>query len=173
MTQAKPPMLRHAGALLVAFALPASAQGWETFSHDLGYGAAVCPQDDPDTGAFFCFAVACLPEGGTPLIRVAFAGPETPPKSTPLSIRVDGTMVSHLFLTRLSSEGMFDFGIPLDPARDAALIAALKSGSRATLIFGIGLAATIQPISLRGSHAALDEVPLLCGSAPFPEPAGE
>ncbi|WP_425051290.1 hypothetical protein [Psychromarinibacter sp. S121] len=143
------------------------AEGWETFSHDLGKGAAVCPYDDADTGAFFCFAVACLPEGGNPLIRVALGGQDMAQPDVPLSVQVDGKMVSHLFLSRLPNDGpdedMADFATPFDAARDEAMIAALMAGSRARLIFGTGLAAVIQEISLSGSHAALDEVSAMCG----------
>jgi hypothetical protein len=161
-------------ALLLLTASPALPQGWETFSHDMGSGAAVCPVDDPETGRFFCFAVACLPEGGPPLIRVAVpatgeTGGETgdSPARAPLSVHVDGKVVAMLFLERLPGEDPADYGIPVEPARDAALLEALKSGSRSTLIFGTGPGAIVQPATLTGSRAALDQVPVLCGGVPL------
>lgn len=160
-------MLRLFGVLLLALSSPAAAQGWETFRHDIGSGAAVCPYDDDATGEFFCFAVACRAEGDAPMIRIAFQGADIRQLNAPLSVRIDGQMVSHLFLTRLTEaepeDGILDYGTPLDPARDARLIEALKAGNRATLVFGIGLKAILQQVTLSGSHAALDAVPALCG----------
>lgn len=164
-------MLRPASCLFIALALfpqgPALAADWETFSHDLGRGAAVCPYDDAETGAFFCFAIACPPERGTPSIRVALGGDVPDADDVPLSVQVDGQMLSHLYLSRLpkdeQSEDTADFATPFDPSRDEAMIAALMSGSRARLVFGTGLTAMIQEISLSGSHAALDKVSTLCG----------
>ncbi|MDF0600690.1 hypothetical protein P1J78_08110 [Psychromarinibacter sp. C21-152] len=165
-------MPRLFGVLLFLLASPAAAQGWETFSHDLGAGAAVCPYDDPETGEFFCFAVACLPDGGPPMIRVAFYGPDIREYRAPLSVRIDGRMVTHMFLTRLSeadpADGLYDYGTELDPERDARLLEALKTGTRATLVFGIGLKAILQQVTLSGSHAALDAVPRLCDGTPVP-----
>lgn len=165
------PLLRLACALCLIVAPPAVAQGWETFSHDLGAGAAVCPYDDPETGDFFCFALACLRDRGPPMVRVAtsgegFAAMDTPP----LQVIVDGKTVGRFFLPLLSSDGMRDYGVAVDPDRDAALIEALRVGRRATLIFGIGLGAIVQDISLAGSQAAIDAVPLLCGSVPLSAP---
>lgn len=155
-------MLRAALVLMMLFPACAPAQGWETFHHDLGAGAAVCPYDDDETGAFFCFAIACLAEGEAPYIRVAFAGQSLEGARAPLQILVDGKPVARLFLDRLAEGEMLDFGIPVSPPRDAELITALMEGSRGTLIVGIGVSAIVQEITLRGSHAALKDVPGLC-----------
>ncbi len=158
-------MLRLIGLFILLASAPAQADGWETFSHDMGNGAAVCPYDDAESGRFFCFALACPPGGGAPMIRVTFSGSAIGQPSAPLSVRVDGKIVSRLFLTRLREpDGEGDYGTPVDPVRDAALIEALKTGRRATIVFGIGLQAVVEPISLSGSHAALDAVPDLCGA---------
>jgi len=164
-------LLRHAGLCLLLSAAPVVAQAWETFSHDLGAGAAVCPFDDPDTGAFFCFAIACLPGDPAPYIRIGISGGGVDQAQAPLQVHVDGRPVARLFLTRMSEEGMRDYGIPVDPDRDTELIQALRVGTRATLVFGIGLGAIVETISLSGSQAAIDEVAILCGSAPLTRPA--
>ncbi|WP_172300133.1 hypothetical protein [Pseudoruegeria sp. HB172150] len=166
-------MPRLAVVLSMLLASPATAQGWETFDHDLGAGAAVCPYDDADTGEFFCFAFACLPGAeGQLMFRVAIQGPEIAQEAPPLSVHVDGKTVGMMFMPLLEHTEMYDFGKPYDPARDASLLAALRAGSRAMLIFGIGPDAKIYPVSLSGSQAAIDKVPELCGAAPLdlPEP---
>ncbi len=151
--------------LLLLTGSPALSQAWETFSHDMGSGAAVCPVDDPETGRFFCFAFACLSDGGTPMIRIAVPpGAEAP--RAPLSVHVDGKVVAMLYLERLPGEDPADYGIAFDPKRDAVLLEALKSGTRSTLIFGTGLDAIVEPATLTGSRAALEQVPILCGGVP-------
>ncbi len=160
-------MLRLLGFLMLLAAAPASAQGWETFSHDLGAGAAVCPYDDPDTGDFFCFAVACLPGETVPYIRIGISGGGITQLHTPLQVQVDGSPVARMFLTQLSDDGMRDYGIPVDPDRDAALIEALRTGRKAIVIFGMGLDAVVQEISLSGSQVAIDQVSAMCHSAPL------
>lgn len=164
-------MLRLIALMTTLFASAVQADGWETFSHDMGHGAAVCPYDDPESGRFFCFALACPPEGGMPLIRIAFAGAEISQFRAPLSVRVDGQIVSHLFLERLTGSEDQDYGTPFVPDRDAVLVEALKTGTRATIVFGIGLSAIVETISLLGSHAALEEVPVLCNTVMLSAPA--
>lgn len=155
-------MLRPAGVVwITCLAFAAHAQGWETFSHDLGAGAAVCPYDNPETGAFFCFAIACETEGTAPMFRVAIGGEDPLPEKVPLQVLVDGKVHGQFFLTRLSDDGMQDFGVRVR-ARHADLLGRLRNGSTAKLIFGAGLSALVQDISLAGSQAAIDEVSVLC-----------
>ena len=165
-------LLRLAGVCLFLTAATAAAQAWQTFSHDLGSGAATCPVDDPDSGEFFCFAIACLPGDPTPHIRIGVSGDPTEGELAPLQVHVDGRPVGRLFLRRAAAEGMQDYRIPVDPARDTELIEALRVGNRATLVFGIGIHAVVETMSLSGSQSAIEQVAGLCGSPPL-TPAAE
>ncbi|MEM6322241.1 MAG: hypothetical protein AAF748_01085 [Pseudomonadota bacterium] len=153
--------------LCLATLSAACANGWETFDHDLGAGAAVCPYDDAETGALFCFAIACLEAGGPVYIRIAVAGSTLDQQMPPLQIVVDGKPVARLFLDLLDTDDMLDFAKPLDRERDADLVIALVEGSRAMLVLGVGPSALIQEVTLRGSASALKAVPALCDQRPI------
>ena len=159
-------MLRLLIPLLVLMALPrvAAADGWETYRHDAGHGAGVCPVDDAGSGDYFCLLVSCAPEGGPLWIRVAFAGGTMPDESPTLAITVDDTAVATRTLSRLPTQDANDFGVLYDEDRDSALLESLAAGRAAVITLGTGASAITHGISLSGSRRALDALPKLCGT---------
>lgn len=142
-------------------ALPAAAQSWETYSHDAGRGAGVCPVDDAGTGNYLCFLISCAAEGGPLYLRVAFAGGTLAEKTPVLSVRVDDAPAETRLLAALPSDSGEDYGVRLN-AGDAALLEALAGGLKAEFTLGTGPDAIRGTVPLKGSRRAIEALDGLC-----------
>ncbi len=151
-------------------AFPAFAQDsdddsarWETYSHDGGRGAAVCPKDDYENDDYACFLISCAPLGGPLHLRTAFAGVAFDDDSPELRITVDDNPTITIRMRRLPDADQFDFSTPVRQSRDADLLESLMAGSEAKLVLGGGANAFSFVAPLSGSRDAISALPELCG----------
>lgn len=161
--------MRAAIAILsLILPVPALAQdgdeiAWETYSHDQGRGAAVCPRDDYENDDYACLLVSCAPLGGPLHLRVAFAGEEFADDAPQLRLTVDDEPTVTLRMRRLPDADHYDFSTPVRQDRDADLMESLMGGAEATVALGSGEDRFSLVAPLTGSRDALSQLPDLCG----------
>ncbi|MGH1415093.1 MAG: hypothetical protein ACRBB0_16510 [Pelagimonas sp.] len=154
----------------------AAAQGrWEAFNNaNTGFkGAVVCPVDDKEQANYFCYMVGC--QNQKPLAHRVFFHGGVLPKSIQARVLVDGRDAGHMTFSHTGQTDYEDYHAPYDLAAHGALIAALKSGTRAELVLMDGTSGEVvnrTAMSLRGSSKALDSAVRQC-SLPPPPPVQE
>lgn len=159
-----------AAACAIAFTLPAQAQSWTPIveSRGLGRGAVICDNNGTDpSGNYLCLALRCQPNGPLEFAMIAEGGDFGDGSPMPVTVSVDGRNVGTLAMRPTKLTGQKHAAVPYDAAAHQGLIAALRSGSRASLTFF----GTTIPLSLRGSGRQIDHAFAVCQAA-APQPAG-
>ncbi|MBV0913672.1 hypothetical protein [Anianabacter salinae] len=139
------------------------APRWETYSHDGGRGAAICPRSDYENDDYTCLLISCAPLGGPLHLRVAFAGRDFGNDAPELRLTVDENPAVTLRMRRLADADHFDFSTPVRQDRDADLLEQLMGGSDAKVALGSGSDAFSFTAPLSGSRDAISALPDLCG----------
>lgn len=150
-------------------ALPAQAQSWTPLaeSRGLGRGAVICDNNGTDpSGNYLCLALRCMSGGPLEFAMIAEGGDFGDGSPIPVTVAVDGRSVGTITMRPTQLTGQKRASGPYDAAAHAGLIAALRSGSQASLTFF----GTSIPLSLRGSARQIDHAFAVCQAA-APQPA--
>lgn len=136
---------------------------WETYSHENGRGAAVCPKSDYENDDYTCLLISCASRGGPLHLRVAFAGRDFEEDAPQVLIVVDDEPTVTLRMRRLPEGDHYDFSTPVRQDRDADFLESLMAGSEAKVTIGTGAGAFSFDAPLKGSRDAISSLPELCG----------
>ena len=155
--------------VLAAVSLPAHAQQWAALveARGFGRGAVVCDNDGSSpSGNYVCLALRCQAGGPLEFGLIAEGGDFGDGSPFAVSVAVDGRPAGAIRMRPTRVTGQKQASAPYVAAEHATLIAALRTGSRATLTF-LG---TDVALSLRGSGRQIDQAFAICRT-PAPQAA--
>ncbi len=156
---------------LTPFSLAAQSWSMVDMKGTPGAAAFICPQDDAETGNFFCLHVGC--QDMAPLnFEISHAGRDTR-EHLPVEVIVDGKPAGTLTFTAYPAEGVLRLRAPFDTRFHRELIARLRKGNKATLRLDFGTDVREVAVPLRGSSRTLGAVLEVCPlpAIPLDDPA--
>jgi hypothetical protein len=163
-------MRRRVAGVVTALALVAGEAvandgEWQVYVPQMGgTGAAICPLDSSETGNFFCIALSC--EGGDPLaLVISYAGGALPDR-VPSTIYVDGQAAARIDWPRTARTDYAEHLVPYDPGRHGPLIAAMRAGQSAEIVFDADGDTVRRDFALRGAARSLDAALEACPVGP-------
>lgn len=158
--------LRHlSGMLALLFGLStattAMSQSWDSLQPAFGKGAAVCNGRD-DEGNTFCFGLRCSAADNAPEWFTVQIGGGSDRGNVTTAIIIDGKHHFQIPMTERQWQNQWDFAGAYDATDHAALVNALKAGSRVSVQVG---RETQADLSLRGSSREITRVLAMCNAA--------
>lgn len=155
--------LRQLGGMLallfgLSTATTAMSQSWDTLQPAFGKGAAVCNGRD-DEGNTFCFGLRCTATDNAPEWFIIQIGGGSDRGNVTTAIIIDGRHHFQIPMTERQWQNQWDFAGAYDATDHAALVNALKAGSRVSVQVG---RETKVNLSLRGSSREIARALSMC-----------